>query len=195
MLQIMFEPVRCLLAHVSRSRLRLTALAFSLAHVVLSIAPARADNSKENTAADLGDFPSVGWPLGAPLTCQALTDTLTRELFYATQKIRSYCNEQNEKMRKAGYLTCGRDECLESVVARDGGYNYGTFVLRIYRSVYTHEPVLTLSYTYPGTVVTGATFPVCFDPASRTQQVLNDEFASWDFRRFAELCVVPRSEK
>lgn len=151
----------------------------------------KAQETSTGSAADLGDIPPVGWPLGAPLTCDAMTNQLTKSLREAAAKLRNYCNEQNDKMRSAGYKACGLNECLDSAVTRDNGYDYGKFVLRLYRSIYTGEPVVTLTYSYPGNVKPNGTFPVCFDPVSRSQELINDEFSQWDFRRFAEFCAAP----
>lgn len=147
------------------------------------------ENATTGSAADLGDLPPVGWPLGAPLTCSAMTGPLAESLRAAAEKLRSFCNEQNQKMRSEGFKTCSLNECLDSAVTRDGGYDHGTFSLRLSRSTYTGEPVLTLSYTYPFNVSPNGTFPVCFDPISRSQDLLNDEFAMWDFNRFVEFCA------
>ncbi|MEY3902513.1 MAG: hypothetical protein RL189_1819 [Pseudomonadota bacterium] len=147
------------------------------------------ENATTGSAADLGELPPVGWPLGAPLTCSAMTGPLAESLRAAAEKLRSYCNEQNQKMRSEGFKTCSLNECLDSAVTRDGGYDHGTFSLRLSRSTYTGEPVLTLSYTYPFNVSPNGTFPVCFDPISRSQDLLNDEFAMWDFNRFVEFCA------
>lgn len=154
-----------------------------------------AQTKGNGTAADLGEFPPVGWPLGVPLKCQAMTDSLNKVLLESALKLRDYCNEQNEKMRLAGYKTCGVNECLDAAVTRGDGYDHGKFVLRLYRSLYTGEPVLTLTYSYPGDVKPNGTFPVCFDPLSRSRELLDDEFASWDFNRFVEFCVAPVGQK
>lgn len=153
-------------------------------------------SSSKGSAADLGDIPPIGWPLGVPLTCQAMTSALSNQLQAAVSKLRAYCNEQNDKMRKAGYNTCSVNECLDSVVTRDNGYDHGKFDLRIYRSIYTGEPILTLTYSYPGDVASNGTFPICFDPESRSHELLSDEFALWDFKRFAEFCAqAPDTQK
>jgi hypothetical protein len=154
-----------------------------------------ASQPANGSAADLAGLPSVGWPLGVPLTCKAMTDSLAQTLREATYQLRDYCNEQNEKMRSAGYKTCGINECLDSAVTRDNGYDHGKFVLRIYRSVYTGEPVLTLTYSYPSNVAPNGTFPVCFDPVTRAESLLTDEFAMWDFKRFAEFCAQTPQEQ
>ncbi|MEN9825321.1 MAG: hypothetical protein RI953_1066 [Pseudomonadota bacterium] len=150
---------------------------------------AKAQNNNNGSAADLGDIPPVGWPLGAPLTCRAMTDSLNRTLMDAALKLRDYCNEQNSKMRAAGFKTCAVDECVDSLITRDNGYDHGKFVLRVYRSLYTGEPMLTLTYSYPGNVQSNGTFPVCFDPVSKSRELLDDEFANWDFNRFIEFCA------
>lgn len=146
-------------------------------------------NSSTGSASDLGDLPAVGWPLGVPMTCKAMTDDLAQSLRAATEKIREYCNEQNEKMKSAGYKTCGVNECLDSAITRDNGYDHGKFTLRLFRSIYTGEPVVTLTYSYPGNIAPNGTFPVCFDPVTRAESILSDEFAMWDFGRFIEFCA------
>jgi hypothetical protein len=152
-------------------------------------------NASGGSASDLSGIPSIGWPLGVPLTCRAMTDSIAFSLREAMLKLRNFCNEQNEKMRSAGYKTCGMNECLDSAVTRDNGYDYGKFILRLSRSVYTGEPILTLTYNYPSNVSPNGTFPVCFDPVTRAESVLSDEFAMWDFKRFAEFCAPFPQEK
>ena len=147
------------------------------------------------TAADLAGIPSVGWPLGVPLTCKAMTDAVAQSLREATLRLRNYCNEQNEKMKAGGYTACGLNECLDSAVTRDNGYDHGKFVLKIFRSIYTGEPVVTLTYSYPSNIAPNGTFPVCFDPVSRAESLLGDEFALWDFKRFVEFCAQSPREK
>lgn len=174
---------------------RKTASVLSFAGIMflaMAVSQARAgirENATTGSAADLGEIPPVGWPLGAPLTCSAMTGPLSESLRSAAEKLRGYCNEQNQKMRDEGFKACSINECLDSAVTRDGGYDYGTFSLRLSRSTYTGEPVLTLTYTYPFNVSPNGTFPVCFDPISRSQELLNDEFAQWDFKRFIEFCA------
>ena len=174
-------------------RVFLSLLLPAIFNPVPSVAMAR--NNGNGNAADLGDIPPVGWPLGAPLTCRAMTDSMNGLLMDAALKLRDYCNEQNKKMRADGYKTCGVDQCVDSVITRENGYDHGKFELRLFRSIDTGEPVMTLTYSYPGNVPANGTLEVCFDPVSKSRELLDDEFANWDFKRFVEFCVAPDVKK
>lgn len=145
---------------------------------------------QNSLANDFEDSLHIGWPLGVQRTCSAKTDSLRRALALTAENLRKYCNNQNEEMRRNGFFACGENECLDSLVRLSGHVDRGRLDFRLEADPWTGEPIVTLLYTYPGTV--SATTPkptvVCSDPMAQAQQALDDQFASWDFRQFAEFC-------
>lgn len=176
----------CVVACVGFENVPAHAHSSAFPHVIAEI------DTQENstgTAADLDGIPPVGWPLGAPLTCYALTDQLNSEIFRAAEKLRKYCNDKNQILRDKGYQACAVDQCIDYSVIRGKGYDHGKFSLNLGNNIYTGEPQITIKYSYPSQISSNGVFPVCFDPLTRSQQVLADEFSAWDFKKFVEFCA------
>lgn len=155
----------------------------------ICIAPALA--LAQGSAADLDGLPSVGWPLGVPMTCLALTETLSRTLQDSVQKITQQCNAQNQQLKADGFASCSENECLDSVVTHARGYDHGAMRLRLGRSEWTNAYYATLSYSFPGQLGSTSNQPrlFCFNPADRAQELLREELETWDFQRFVEFCI------
>jgi hypothetical protein len=151
-------------------------------------------------AADLGPVMQIGWPQGVPMTCHALTDALAGNMQQAVERLRFFCNTENQKRRVKGQVTCPLNHCLDSLVTRANGYNYGKFILRLDRNIYTGEPYALLNYTYPLSkdsseqANTSEAQAQCFDPDVRASEVLEEELGRWDFQRFVKFCAAPTLE-
>ena len=144
----------------------------------------------DGSAADLDGLPSMGWPLGVPMTCHELTDVIGSSLKSSVAKLQQHCNEQNENMRTAGYRACGNNECLDSLITTANGRDHGALKLQLGRSEWAGAYFATLQYSYPGmTTPTKGASVVCFDPAARAAELLRAELETWDFERFVEFCV------
>ncbi|MEY4065884.1 MAG: hypothetical protein RIR26_2092 [Pseudomonadota bacterium] len=147
----------------------------------------------EGSASDLDGLSSIGWPVGVPMSCVALNDTLAKSLNDAVDAIRRQCFEQNQKMKADGFAACAQDECLDTFQVNAQGHDWGALKLKLGRSEWTGQAYVTLSYSYPGT---SAPLPssrlVCFDPQLKAEELLQGELSRWDFQRFVEFCVKPK---
>lgn len=166
-------------------------MSFSGLGFILTVAfivfPATAKS--EGRAADLGGLPSMGWPLGVPMTCHGLTDVIGSSLKSSVAKLQQHCNEQNEEMRTAGYRACGKNECLDSLFSTANSRDLGALKLKLGRSEWS-GPYASLQYSYPGmTTPTKGASVVCFDPAAHAAELLRAEMETWDFQRFVDFCI------
>lgn len=147
--------------------------------------------SAEGTAADLAGLKPVGWPLGVPMTCHAISDSIQSALTESVLRIQEFCNKQNEQMRAAGYRFCQRDECVESAQTSKGGFDAGNITLQLGRSEWNDGYYARLKYTFADSQLIGdrGSALVCFDPKLKAESLLQAELDSWDYQRFVEFCV------
>lgn len=147
--------------------------------------------SAEGTAADLAGLKPVGWPLGVPLTCHAISKAIQSSLKDSVTRILEFCNMQNEQMQAAGYRSCSKNECVDVASASHGGRDAGQLSLEIGRSEWTDAYYARLVYQFAEVKVSGAQKNglVCFDPALKADALLQAELDSWDYKRFVEFCV------
>ena len=133
----------------------------------------------------------IGWPLGAPRSCEENTGSLLTALQKAAEVIQQNCNEHNKELRKAGYPSCGHNECLQGYINARGEKNFGSIQLKLTRSDFNGEPVVLLSFTYAQQVKKNPPSRMleCSDPSANIQSLLENELASWSFVRLAEFCA------
>lgn len=144
----------------------------------------------EGSAADLAGLKPIGWPLGVPMTCHAISDALQSSLKESVGKIVEFCNQQNESLRAAGYRACQKNECVDVAFVSRGGIDAGQLKLQIGRSEWTDAYYARLTYTFSEVKMSGTDRRglVCFDPFLKADALLQAELDTWDYRRFAEFC-------
>lgn len=145
----------------------------------------------EGTAADLAGLKPVGWPLGVPMTCHAISEALQSSLQESVSKIVEFCNQQNESLRASGYRACRANECVDVATVSRGEVDAGQLKLKIGRSEWTDAYYANLVYTFSEVKMSGANGRglVCFDPVLKADALLQAELDSWDYKRFVEFCV------
>ena len=145
----------------------------------------------DGSAADLAGLKPVGWPLGVPMTCRAISDALRSSLNESVEKIVSFCNQQNESLRAAGYRACHKNECVDVATVSRGCLDAGQLKLKIGRSEWTDAYYAQLTYTFSEVKMNGQDRRgfVCFDPVLKADELLQTELDSWDYQRFVEFCV------
>ena len=123
--------------------------------------------------------------------CQALTDAIAGSLDESIHKIREHCNDQNDQMRSAGFSACAKDRCLDNALQRVRGHDLGSLRLRLGQSEWTGQYYVSLTYTVQDLNSSNAlrSSLVCFDPRERAEELLRDEFETWDFQKFVEFCI------
>jgi len=190
-----------ILGHIQRTCLRASVFLASTclgAHVGFSATSSStaqpATSPPHGKASDLGPAMSLSWPLDAPFTCQALKSTLQDSAKDAAIKLQGFCNQASQQMEQNGYPRCLPNLCPVKSLTGSSVQDSGDLKARITFYPENSSIFVSLTYYFPEAERTGSSL-ICFDPMAAAYELVQNEVDTWDFKKFADVCVHYESPK